>query len=158
MSDSDTCYTCCGDYIVTMKKLPDTVTNESRKDVVDPLHAKFRANKLLVVSIKHLITGKKIDRIQNMSYQNKKIWYEASKEVIEPDLDKVGINYFRSREAAFYWQNDQIKDGLMRAWHDNGQIDEECPIVNGKVHGLYRSWYESGQKRNETMFINGYVA
>ena len=33
MSDIDLCYKSCGDFIVTMKKLPDTVTNESRKEI-----------------------------------------------------------------------------------------------------------------------------
>ena len=161
MYDTDICYKSCGDYIVTMKKLPDTVTNESRKDVVDPLHAKFRADKLLVVNIEHKITGKMIDRIQNTSYQNKHVWYEVSKEVSAPDyyqdLDEVcapGIHYFLSRDAAYYWIF-RIKDGLMRSWHDNGQIAEECTYVDGKEHGLYQSWHENGQKMNECTFVHG---
>ena len=58
-SSSSQCYKKCGDYIVTMKKLPDTITNESRRNVVDPLYAKFRADKLMVVSIEHKDTGEK---------------------------------------------------------------------------------------------------
>ena len=116
MSDIDLCYKRCGDYIVTMKKLPDTICNESRKGIVDPLHAKFRADKLLVVSIEHKLTGNKINRIQNTTYHNQ-IWYEVSKEVsvtdYNQDLDEVcapGIHYFLSRDAAFYY-NDMVRDG-----------------------------------------------
>ena len=157
--DSDLCYKSCGNYIVTMKKLPDTVTNESRKDVVDPIHAAFRADKLLVVSIEDKITGKTIDRIQNTSYQNKKIWYEASKEVIEPDyyqdLDEVcapGIHYFLSRESAFNWYN--CNDGPHQNWHENGQKRNEYARVNGVLHGCYRSWYTNGQICEKCTYVN----
>src|SRR5690348_3690982 len=38
-------------YIVVMKKLPTTITNEKRTNVVDAAHAKFRASELEVVFI-----------------------------------------------------------------------------------------------------------
>lgn len=38
-------------YLVILKKVPTTLTNESRKYVVDPQSAKFRANHLEVVKI-----------------------------------------------------------------------------------------------------------
>ena len=43
---------CSHDWIVVLRKLPDTNTNESRP-VVDPNCAKFRADKLQVVDIIH---------------------------------------------------------------------------------------------------------
>ena len=174
-TDSDLCYKSCGDYIVTMKKLPDTITNESRKGIVDPLYASFRANKLLVVSIEHknVYTWSRINKIQNTSYPNKRIWYEVSKEVYEPDycrdLNKVsasGIHYFRSRDAAFYWKNYDngqkmtecaIVDGHSREWHHNGQISKTCDFHDGKLHGPYRSWYNNGQKWHEHTYIHGRI-
>ena len=164
MSDSDLCYKSCGDYIVTMKKLPDTVTNESRKGVSDPLHAKFRADKLLVVRIEHKTTGKRIDKIQNTSYKYNQIWYEVLKEVSVPDYDPdhnqvcaSGIHYFLSRDAAFYWNIDQTNDndGIYRSWFDNGQYGVECTYIGGKLHGSYQSWYYHGQKDVECNYVSG---
>ena len=149
------CYKSCGNYIITMKKLPDTICNECRKDIVDPLHAKFRADKLYVICIEHKKTGKKIDRIQHTSYPDKKVWYEESKEVFVPDygkdIDKVygqGIYYYLSRDVAYYCGN-RIKDGLYRSWYDNGQKKDECTYVAGKKDGLHQLWYEDGQKNEE---------
>ena len=160
-SDSDLCYKSCGDYIVTMKKLPDTITNESRKGIVDPLHAKFRADKLLVVSIEHKETGERIDRIQNTSYKGNQIWYEVLKEAsvidYDPDPDQVcapGIHYFLSRDAAFYWEN-PVEDGFYRSWYENGQKREECTYVNGMWHGIYQSWRNNGHKLEECTYVKG---
>ena len=164
MSDSDLCYKSCGDYIVTMKKLPDTITNESRKGIVDPLHAKFRADKLLVVSIEHKSTGKCIDKIQNTTYIGRQIWYEESKKVSVSDYyqgeDEVcvpGIHYFLSRDAAFYWDNKTIRNGPFRSWYHNGQPYEEYTYLNGILHGSYHCWYDNGNTNKECSYLNGYI-
>jgi hypothetical protein len=34
-------YKSCSDYIIVLRKLTDTITNESRDDVIDPQHAYF---------------------------------------------------------------------------------------------------------------------
>src|SRR5438552_1369387 len=39
------------EWLVIMKKLPDTVTNESRKNAFNCKYAKYRANKLEVIEI-----------------------------------------------------------------------------------------------------------
>ncbi len=164
-TNSDMCYKKCGDYIVTMKKLPDTRTNESRSNVVDRLHAKFRADKLFVLSIEHETTGEKIDKIENTFYGGRKVCYIVSHEVsvedYDPDLDKVcaaGIHYFLSRESAFYWNIDSKDDldGPYRKWYENGQKWLECTYKNGVKHGLCQIWYESGQKYMEYTYQNGF--
>ena len=181
-SESDLCYKSCGNYIVTMKKQVDTICNESRAGVVDRMHAMFRADKLLVVSIIHKESGKTIDRIQNTTYRHNQIWYEVSK-VVSVDnywsyLDRVcatGIHYFLSREAAFYW-NYRNKDGSNLSWYDSGQkLEERTNIgpgrailkrwytdgkkqlelnyINGKLHGLYQSWHMNGKKHEECNYV-----
>ena len=159
-SGSDLCYKSCGDYVVSMKKLADTICNESRKGIVDPLHAKFRADKLLVISIQHKFSGKIIDRIQNTSY-HKQIWYVVSEVVSVLDyclnLEEVcaqGIHYYLSKDPAFYWGNRQLH-GLKIFWHDNGQKYEECNYVDGKIHGVYRSWWLNGNKHEERIHETG---
>ena len=41
----------CGNYIVVLQKLLDTITNESRSDVSNAMYANYRANKLRVILI-----------------------------------------------------------------------------------------------------------
>ena len=40
----------CGNYVVVLEKLPDTITNELRT-TYDPRYSKYRANKLKTVLI-----------------------------------------------------------------------------------------------------------
>ena len=160
MSNDALCYKSCCDYIVTMKKLSDTVCNESRENVFDPLYAKFRADKLLVVCIKHKKSGKTIDKIQNTSYYEQ-IWYEVSKKVSVTnycgDINKIcapGIHYFLSLERALHWDSKPI-NGSYRRWYDNGAKLENATYTNGDLNGLYQLWYCDGKKREECMYYRG---
>ena len=164
MSDIDFCYKSCGDYIVTMKKLPDTMTNESRKGIVDPLHAKFRADKLFVINIKHKKTDETINRIQNTTFKDNQVWYEVSKEVSAPDycenLDIVcapGIHYFLSRKAAYYWEcaRDRDINGPYHAWYESGQPYMLHTYLAGKLHGPYQIWYSNGQLKLDCTYVDG---
>ena len=76
MSDTCLCYKSCSNYLVTMKKMH---------------------NRLIVVSIQHMETGEKIDKLKNTSCCDKEILYEVSKEVSVPD--KV-CHYFLSNDAS----------------------------------------------------------
>ena len=55
IDDKKYVYKICGDYIVVLEKLPDTITNENRSNISqiddNKLYAKYRANKLLVKQI-----------------------------------------------------------------------------------------------------------
>ena len=42
---------CQIEWIVILKKLSDTITNESRSSAIDIQHAKYRGNKFLVIDI-----------------------------------------------------------------------------------------------------------
>lgn len=155
------CYKSCGNYIVTMKKLPDTICNESRNNIVDPINAKFRANKLLVVSIQHKITKMVTHEIQNTSYVDQ-IWYRESEVVSVNNYCKdpnivcaPGIHYFLSLERAFCWGGKIPINGLYQDWHSNGRKSKECTYVNGKLHGLYQKWYSDGTKHEVCTHING---
>jgi hypothetical protein len=119
-----------------MKKLPDTITNESRSKVINNLYAKFRVDKLHVISIEDKDNNMKIDSIENSCYKYNKILYQTGETVTvsdyDLDLDTVcttGIHYFKSREAAWYWDK-EIITGRNVAWYDNGQIEKECNFLN----------------------------
>src|SRR2546428_12195942 len=57
LNDPNFVFKCCIDektddhWIVILKKLDDTVTNESRTNIKNHLYAKFRADKLKVIKI-----------------------------------------------------------------------------------------------------------
>ena len=43
-------------------------------------------------------------------------------------------------------------DGLVRLWHENGQLEDEVTYKNGKKDGLERIWHENGQLGWEVTF------
>src|SRR5437868_2965759 len=79
---------CQKDYIVVLKKLDDSKTNESRKDVVDARYAKFRANKLQVVRIYNRVTGEEVNSITNSVYSSKTLIYTCNEIVEVTDYDE----------------------------------------------------------------------
>jgi len=88
--DSTYVFKSCGNYLVVLEKLPDTITNESRSDISDHMHAKYRANKLRVILIVNKFDPSDIiNEIQNTYYKHNKITYEKDKivEVYDYDLD-----------------------------------------------------------------------
>lgn len=135
------------EWLVIMEKLPDTITNESRTGVINPLCAKFRADKLKVTAIINVNTLCTIDSITNYYSQiNHPPWRIAAPiflateylvlettytvgEIAIPNsfdsnLSKVctsGIHYFRSIEPAFYYRDSPPGfKGLWPTWSDNG--------------------------------------
>jgi antitoxin component YwqK of YwqJK toxin-antitoxin module len=172
---------CNTKFIVVLKKLPDTKTNESRSNVKDPLYAKFRANKLLVVDIINKFTNNTINADATSTYKNNTITYKKDTIVQVDDFEEnlniisaPGIHYFQNSESAFYYGLVKITFGGLlevvdresldkfngympiKDWYDNGQLFREYAF--GKVsyyEGLYKKWYDNGQLMNECTFKNG---
>ena len=96
----------CGDYLVYLQKLPDiTITNENRESLKgiskeQKLHAKYRANKLLVLKIEHLWKEEKekdknlipipifINEIKNTLFFKKQLTYKVGEIIEELKFDK----------------------------------------------------------------------
>jgi hypothetical protein len=144
---------CLHQYIIIMKKLPDTLTNEDRKDIMDARYAKFRANKLkvcIIVDIFNLF--KKIEHVIN-NYFGKKVKYQVN-EIVKPDIydmdsDNVcagGIHYFNDMCRAFYYRSRRrYHTGNWIDWYDNGQIRLQSNYRDGKKIGLWIEWHGNGQ-------------
>jgi hypothetical protein len=154
------CYKSCDNYLLTLQKLHDTITNESRSDVSDSRYAKFRANKLKVIRIEDKDSGKQIDSVENSCYQQSKILYQINKTVVVPDynldLDVIcttGVHYFKDREVAWQWQK-EIVTGKKTNWYANGQKMKEGTYINGKLEGNYTMWHDNGQKLSEYTYLN----
>jgi hypothetical protein len=152
--DPNVVYKSCGDHIVVLKKLADTITNESRDNVKDRRYAKFRANKLEVLCIFQKNNPREqLETINDTFYREKKLTYTVGKIVCVDDYDvylnKIyasGIHYFKSVIAAFYYKLnvDLIHyTGFYMSWHDNGSKYKHCNYVDGRQCGKCSIWKEN---------------
>jgi Family of unknown function (DUF5758)/MORN repeat variant len=143
-------------------------TTENRDWVYDPLHAKFRTNKAIVIDIENFKTGHQMK--EDVSNHDCGFVYRVGEDVevknYDRDINEVcapGIHYFKTKETAESWylQYGDTKgirlDDLYREWYDNGRLKKEINYKNGKLDGLYRWWYENGQLEVETTYKDGKV-
>ena len=154
----------CGNYVVVLEKLPDTITNELRT-TYDPRYSKYRANKFLIVLIFNKFDSSiTIDKIENSSYEEK-ICYKKGETVEVNDynmeLTKVyasGIHYFKTIEQAFYWELLKFNPtytGKWIQWYDDGYNWYEGEYLDGKQTGKWILWYENGDKKDENEYLDG---
>ena len=135
-------YKGCDNYIVVMKLLEDSMTNESRKDIFDANYAKYRTNKVKVILIINKFTLETVDNVEN-SYYKKKLKYVVNEIIEEKDYDmdlnnvcSAGIHYFKEIKPAFYFTlNVKSHTGHYIEWYENGQKEKECDYVDGKING-----------------------
>lgn len=166
ITDSNYIYKSCESYIVVLKKIMDETfkTNENRSGIINENYAKFRANKVEVVSIfnKGLFTYQ-IDNIQNSHYP-KKINYKVGA-IIEINnfnddnniICAAGIHYYKTIDSAFYFNFYEIilTNKLSQnyyEWHDNGSLSLECTFLNGMLHGKYQKWDKNGTKTYDYVY------
>jgi antitoxin component YwqK of YwqJK toxin-antitoxin module len=154
---------CRDQWIVIMKPLPGTRTNESRDNVRDPGYAKFRANKLKVLVIFSIFDpSKRMRAIINTYDDTVKLKYKVNK-IVRPDnfdnnLNRIcagGVHYFKSIDAAFYWGSRYFKSGHWCQWYSDGQIGREGDYQDGKQTGHWCSWYSDGQIESEGDYQDG---
>lgn len=154
-------YKACKKSIVTMKLLPDSITNESRKGIIDHSFAKFRTNKVEILSIVNPLTGSSMDSdsISNVDiiYKIGEIVETSYNPLIEDDYYKQGISYTKTHEVALSWfyQNNPKTDGVYRGWENNGKIKYILNYKNGKKDGLQQGWYKNGQELFKRNYKNG---
>jgi len=134
-------------------------TNQDRK-VVDRLHAKYRTDRVRVISIKHAFTGEQFS--QGVSIHDKSFIYQVDKEVaVDCTLDSTmcaaGIHYFLTEEAAWSWQISLPSNysGTCKAWYPNGQLWTERVYHQGELEGSCKTWYPGGQLWTECVYHQG---
>lgn len=171
-SSNDEClFKICRDkYIVVMEKREDTITNESRRGVINKDTAKFRANKLRVVLIIDLADGSttttKITNVFCDIGWGAEIEYEVGTVAVpdgfNEDLEIVcshGIHYFRNLERAFLYGKTHHEIPLhitvWKEWTENGSLAVQCGVKNSLVHGQYEAWYENGKLKIKCHYVNG---
>jgi hypothetical protein len=146
---------CLDRYIVIMKKLPDTLTNEHRYNVVDPRYAKFRANKLEVCVIFDVHDPSQTQEHIINHYNEIQIKYEVNSVATPNEFDiklenvcSCGIHYFNNMCTVFYYTRRPINyTGYWIAWYDNGQKYWEGNYLDGKRNGIQIIFYTNGHKK-----------
>ena len=114
-------YKGCGEYIVIMKLLDDSRTNERRDDIVDPMYAKYRTNKVIVIAIINKFSLEEIKSVENSYFTKKNITYVINEIIEVSDYNTnvnvvcgTGIHYFKNIESAFYFTlNVKTYTGIM---------------------------------------------
>ncbi len=155
-------YKACKNSISTLELLLDSRTNEHREYVVDPNFAKFRTNKVKVVSIVNPETKEQLDK--DYSMYDPIFRYTVGK-VIEAgdfncDINKVcapGIHYFKTYDAALSWYyhyHEKIS-GKYIGYYENGQKKCEYNYTDRQKEGKEEGWYSDGQKEFEKNYKNG---
>lgn len=174
-SDKKYVYKSCNNYpdrsrewLVIMEKCHDTITNEDRKCVINTDHAKFRADKLMVVKIININDGSMSStKIVNAYLPSKSLEYKVGSVVecdeFNTDLDEVcggGIHYFKTLITAYYYDDgekrQQTYTGKWMEWRDDGQILRETDYSNGVLNGSSKTFYDNGKAWIEHKHKNGH--
>jgi antitoxin component YwqK of YwqJK toxin-antitoxin module len=145
--------------LITLEIPKDALTNIDRKDILNKQTAKYRTNKTIVRKITDIY-----GTVYHVAYSlyEKKLAYKVGELVEEPEFDTnmdtvstKGIHFFLDKECAELYDRQFILNGILKNWHDNGQLASECNYVNGDANGISRGWYENGQLRYECKCIYG---
>ena len=162
-------YKACQGSIATLELLPDSITNEERKNVVDSNFAEFITDKVKVLSLINPETREKLE--EDRSIYDPEFVYQVG-EIIETEhnFDIIicsnpnnlaymgrGVHYFKTYAAAlsWYYEHHQKINGKHIRYNKNGQKQSEWNYKNGKRDGKQYSWYENGQKSFESNYKNG---
>ena len=168
INDKKYVYKTCGDFIVVLEKLEETITNENRSNVSqigdDKLYAKYRANKLLVKKIINKYDLTKCEKVMSSGICCLiKIEYKINEYVypnkFDDNLEEVcsfGIHYFLNLKRAFYYGIEmENMTGEYLDWCDSGELSEKYNYVDGKINGEYLVWFWNGQMREKCNYVDG---
>ncbi len=154
-------YKACKNSVVTLELLSDSITNEQRDGVVDSNFAKFRTNKVKVISIINPETDEQLDKDCSV-YDHNFVYKDGQiiKTIFERNINMIcggGIHYFKTYEGALSWYyRDHIKtNGKCNRYYDNGQKELEYNYKDGKIKGKLIRWGENGLKWSEHNYKDG---
>ena len=156
---------CRNDLIVVLKKMDDTITNETRTSVVDSRYAKFRGNcfyvELIISSTapQYTFTSANSIHVGNFEYVTGTLVKAARYDPNDDDICAGGIHYFKDIRGAYYYAHLVARfpinfSGVKRTYYDNGQLATRRTFVNGIINGIEVSWYENGKLRYQCNYAD----
>lgn len=150
------------EYFVVLTYLPETITNESRDDVVDSHYARFRGSAFKVTFIVNINNSRDLPRQIHHQYRYTITTYTVGKIVRSISFDRnvnihsEGIHYYKTPMAACmnipYPRN---YTGLWIIWHDNGGKARESSWVDGRLNGQFKIWRADGRICVVLNYVNG---
>lgn len=166
ITDPSCVYTLSDDrYIVVMKKLHDTITNEARANIVDASHALFRADKLKVLHIVDLYDIK--NRVRSIQDRSVADTAQYTVNVVVLPRYKFDANINGVRTGGLFYNNTietayhsilpcpNGYTGSRTVWYDNGQMMYVGMFVDGKKSGQWTFWYDNGQMKTQGGYVEG---
>lgn len=157
INDDSYVYTSCGDRIIVLKKLSETLTNEQQmlncltnNGKIFRQWCQYNANKLLVVNI----INKFKSQIATKSITYSSITHNITYTIGKITTDAKGINYFTNPIRALYEDLENVANGEFYKWYENGQLKLKCVYVNEELNGEYHEWYENGKLKLKCTFQN----
>lgn len=145
---------CLDHYLVIMKKLDETKTNENRDNIIDVRFAKCRADQLMVCEIinvdDNFISVKSVVN----KYREKTLEYVVG-EIVKPDvfddcLNNVcsgGVHYFRQLKVAYYYRIRPLKwTGVWEQWDENGKYVSGSIYKDGFIKSQWHGETPNGKK------------
>lgn len=154
LNDTRYVYFACDDCIIIMEKLLDSITNESRSDIYDPLYATYMANKLKVVKIfKKYYPNDELDSVTSIEFCNI-MKYEVGKIIISD----CTLMYYKSIICSMYHESYHCcYTGKYISWYDNGCMCERGNYKEGNKEGLWEYFYSNGQQSMKVVYSNGII-
>lgn len=130
-------YGSSGDWIIVFEKLPDSVVNENRANVLFPKFAEYVADKLLV----KFIFNRNDPRETTTNYISileccMVVTYKVGDVIKQSDFR---LSYYKSVARAYF--KEVMYDGYSGFyidWHDNGFITEKGHYLYGKKVGVWK--------------------
>ena len=121
--------------VVTLQLLEDSVTNESRSNIVDPIFAQYKTSKALVIKIEDVYT---LNEVKNGYSSFDTNFYYITGEIVESELDRhsfggKGIHYVRTKEHGRWFLTPQM-NGEHKYYLASGQPLGKYFLKDGKKY------------------------
>ena len=150
-------------YIMKIELCSDSISNEDRNDIINPLLAQYKTNKFKILEIEDMVTNELYDNVLKIYKINdiicRNINYYFSKECAFFELDYYFFtDSYQPLDKLYYlfYFNNQYT-GIHKVWYDSGQLKEEFYHINGILEGTYTEYNENGMLKNQYMFANGKI-
>lgn len=145
--------------IVTLLIPMNAKTNTERKNIFNPMYAKYRTNSAKVINIEDE-NGNKYKEAHTAFYE-KKITYKLD-EIVKSEYDDninivcgEGIHFFLNKLVAYNYgrkifQQKWDEPNLYQTFHNNGHIKEKINYIYDMYYGFIKKnvelWFENGKK------------
>lgn len=156
---------CRNDWMLVLKKT-DSTLEHTKKDKCKTssrdkdYYAVHYGKEFLVVDIINKVTGECDETQINEFIDGEEVVYVKG-ELVSRDyvsccrLRYRLIPYYRSYEAAYFKDQNDIFEGEFISWYDDGALKKRCSYNNGLLCGDYTEWYDNKQIMLQASYHRG---